>query len=157
MFLDLDECQSSPCLNRGHCINLVNEYNCVCQPGYSGASCELGMFTYIFLRKRPSSRICVFILNMVWYCLQILMSVLWESVTMRLPVWTLMVHFSVPVVQVGREIPVRKVIYFSWRFYYVMTCLKVKINEFSLKDIYLMSVFNYYIFYLKRYQRVHFE
>lgn len=52
LFLDLDECQSSPCLNRGHCINLVNEYNCVCQPGYSGASCELGMFTYIFLRKR---------------------------------------------------------------------------------------------------------
>lgn len=32
----IDECYSSPCLNDGRCIDLVNGYQCNCQPGTSG-------------------------------------------------------------------------------------------------------------------------
>lgn len=31
--IDIDECNSSPCLNNGTCIDLVNSYSCDCKPG----------------------------------------------------------------------------------------------------------------------------
>ena len=42
LYLDIDECQSNPCLNRGTCRNLENHYTCDCQPGYEGINCETG-------------------------------------------------------------------------------------------------------------------
>lgn len=40
LFLDTDECASSPCLN-GVCINEANRFRCVCNSGYSGLLCQL--------------------------------------------------------------------------------------------------------------------
>ncbi|KAJ7363620.1 Olfactomedin-like protein 2A [Desmophyllum pertusum] len=37
---DINECDSNPCLNGGSCVDLVNEYNCSCEPGYNGSRCE---------------------------------------------------------------------------------------------------------------------
>ena len=42
IFLDIDECQSNPCLNGGNCSNLENHYTCDCQPGYVGINCQTG-------------------------------------------------------------------------------------------------------------------
>lgn len=33
-----DECQSSPCLNNGTCRDLINEFQCLCSPGFDGKS-----------------------------------------------------------------------------------------------------------------------
>ncbi len=34
---DLDECLSfRPCQNDGQCVDLVNAFRCICQPGFTG-------------------------------------------------------------------------------------------------------------------------
>lgn len=30
---EIDECRSNPCFNGGACTDLINGYNCTCQPG----------------------------------------------------------------------------------------------------------------------------
>eukprot|EP00112_Aurelia_sp_Birch-Aquarium-sp1_P012396 Seg2608.1 transcript_id=Seg2608.1/GoldUCD/mRNA.D3Y31 product="L-rhamnose-binding lectin CSL3" protein_id=Seg2608.1/GoldUCD/D3Y31 len=37
---DINECESSPCLNGGTCNNLVNKYTCICDTRYTGTNCE---------------------------------------------------------------------------------------------------------------------
>ena len=39
---DINECDSSPCLNLGVCVDQVNAYNCTCAAGYTGEQCETG-------------------------------------------------------------------------------------------------------------------
>lgn len=39
---EVNECESSPCLNGGHCIDLVNNYTCVCLKPFVGQRCETG-------------------------------------------------------------------------------------------------------------------
>ena len=41
MFPDINECESSPCLN-GECIDGENKYECVCHPGWTGPNCGEG-------------------------------------------------------------------------------------------------------------------
>jgi len=37
--LDDDECRSSPCQNKGVCIDLVNSFKCICPAGYYDYIC----------------------------------------------------------------------------------------------------------------------
>uniref|UniRef100_A0A8C5JR12 Sushi, nidogen and EGF like domains 1 n=1 Tax=Junco hyemalis TaxID=40217 RepID=A0A8C5JR12_JUNHY len=41
MSLEIDECQSQPCLNGGQCKDRVSAFLCLCEPGYTGHHCEL--------------------------------------------------------------------------------------------------------------------
>lgn len=34
--LDVNECEDSPCLHEGVCINKRGSFECICRPGYSG-------------------------------------------------------------------------------------------------------------------------
>ncbi|XP_028650648.1 sushi, nidogen and EGF-like domain-containing protein 1 isoform X1 [Erpetoichthys calabaricus] len=38
--LDINECESSPCMNGGTCIEGVGNFTCLCEPGYTGPMCE---------------------------------------------------------------------------------------------------------------------
>ena len=40
--LDINECESRPCLNNGTCTDRINAFNCSCQPGFSSNRCEIG-------------------------------------------------------------------------------------------------------------------
>jgi len=49
--VDIDECQSSPCMNGGVCKNLFNHYKCHCPPGYSGKDCHIDPNGNVMKRK----------------------------------------------------------------------------------------------------------
>ena len=44
LFIDINECDSSPCENGARCEDGVNEFTCVCEPGWEGSRCETGEF-----------------------------------------------------------------------------------------------------------------
>lgn len=37
---DIYECESNPCLNGATCVDRLNQFQCVCVPGFSGKLCE---------------------------------------------------------------------------------------------------------------------
>ena len=39
---DVDECDSSPCLNGATCVDGVDGFSCSCVDGYSGDLCDIG-------------------------------------------------------------------------------------------------------------------
>ena len=41
-FADIDECESGPCVN-GDCVDGINHWECLCQPGWTGTACDIGM------------------------------------------------------------------------------------------------------------------
>ena len=41
IFLDIQDCASSPCNNDGTCVEVAEGYRCVCKPGFTGANCEV--------------------------------------------------------------------------------------------------------------------
>lgn len=44
---DINECESNPCINNGHCVDNVLSYSCVCAPGYTGVTCNTGVVNCI--------------------------------------------------------------------------------------------------------------
>ena len=42
--VDIDECASSPCMANSttNCTDLVDAFQCHCEPGYNGTVCEIG-------------------------------------------------------------------------------------------------------------------
>lgn len=62
---NIDDCLinsdgSVPCNGRGVCVDGVNSYDCLCQPGWVGADCQLlvndcvGTYSYL-----PASSVCI--------------------------------------------------------------------------------------------------
>ncbi|XP_074871762.1 protein crumbs homolog 2 isoform X3 [Carettochelys insculpta] len=41
--VNIDDCESQPCQNGGHCTDLVNSFLCHCLPGYSGVECAVNI------------------------------------------------------------------------------------------------------------------
>lgn len=39
--VNINECYSMPCANRGICTDLINSYTCECPPGYRGDNCQV--------------------------------------------------------------------------------------------------------------------
>ena len=46
MVVDIDECANVNCSGRGECTDLVNDYKCNCNSGYTGKDCETGECNY---------------------------------------------------------------------------------------------------------------
>ena len=42
MNLDINECDSTPCQNKGTCADLLNGYKCSCALGFTGTNCHVG-------------------------------------------------------------------------------------------------------------------
>ena len=38
-----NDCNSSFCLNGGTCLDLINDYRCICAPTFTGKDCSTGM------------------------------------------------------------------------------------------------------------------
>jgi hypothetical protein len=42
--VDINECESTPCLNDGLCVDGINSYKCKCKDNYMGDNCETSKF-----------------------------------------------------------------------------------------------------------------
>ena len=42
---ETNECASNPCLQASTCIDLLDDYECICEMGYEGQNCEKGKTT----------------------------------------------------------------------------------------------------------------
>ncbi|OQR79147.1 protein crumbs-like, partial [Tropilaelaps mercedesae] len=48
-----DNCAGHPCLNHGHCVDLVNDFICSCLPGFMGKTCNVSMLPVLVPRGAP--------------------------------------------------------------------------------------------------------
>ena len=55
IFVDIDECVSSPCQNGGSCTDVVNGHTCNCVDGYDGPNCENGKNIPVYYSCRLSN------------------------------------------------------------------------------------------------------
>ena len=47
--LDIDDCQSQPCLNDATCQDGNNSFTCYCSPGWTGKYCHSSKYKYKFI------------------------------------------------------------------------------------------------------------
>ncbi|KAE8610927.1 hypothetical protein XENTR_v10012282 [Xenopus tropicalis] len=45
--IDVDECESNPCLNGGLCQNLPNRFHCICDLNFAGEHCEIDLSDFL--------------------------------------------------------------------------------------------------------------
>ena len=57
-----DECNPTPCLYGGTCIDGINAYTCQCNPGYVGKNCEIGKSLMVLVNK-PTVLYCAVTLS----------------------------------------------------------------------------------------------
>ena len=63
--LDIDECDSDPCLNGGTCNDEINGFFCDCPTGYQGITCGESKSTSFYLDYIPNDSFNAFLLNIV--------------------------------------------------------------------------------------------
>ncbi len=47
LFIEIDECSSSPCVNDGICYDQVAMFDCMCPSQWTGSQCETGMALFV--------------------------------------------------------------------------------------------------------------
>ena len=47
MLIDINDCENSPCANGGTCEDLVDNFECTCAEGYTGPTCDEGVFMFL--------------------------------------------------------------------------------------------------------------
>lgn len=50
-YVDIDECVSSFCFNGGICIDVINDFRCVCVVLLIGMCCEFGFGKFLFILR----------------------------------------------------------------------------------------------------------
>eukprot|EP00062_Callorhinchus_milii_P001032 gi/632935707/ref/XP_007891039.1/ PREDICTED: coagulation factor IX [Callorhinchus milii] len=58
VYVDGDQCASSPCLNNGNCKDGINLYSCQCPEGFKGKNCELETITRCSVNNGKCHQFC---------------------------------------------------------------------------------------------------
>ena len=59
IFSDTDDCDPNPCVNKGTCIDGVNNYTCACHPGYEGTNCAISKCLILWEKKNSFECVCL--------------------------------------------------------------------------------------------------
>ena len=60
IFIDIDECDSDPCLNGGTCTTPeLDTYLCTCIIGYTGLHCETSICNYYYIYFNATQKHCI--------------------------------------------------------------------------------------------------
>ena len=55
VLIDIDDCADVTCTGHGTCTDLVNDYTCNCDSGYTGKNCETGRcYLVVFAHYYPN-------------------------------------------------------------------------------------------------------
>ena len=50
VLIEINECESSPCLNGASCVDNINRYSCSCLVGYTDPECSTGAVVFFSMR-----------------------------------------------------------------------------------------------------------
>ena len=50
IFLDIDDCTPEACQNNATCVDVVNDFQCDCAPGFTGEFCETSKYCATYVR-----------------------------------------------------------------------------------------------------------
>ncbi|CAF4503736.1 unnamed protein product, partial [Didymodactylos carnosus] len=56
---NIDECQSNTCPKNTHCIDLINNYTCVCDSGWTGNDCLTDIDECETLKPCKAAKTCL--------------------------------------------------------------------------------------------------
>ena len=58
-FIGINECVSDPCHNDATCVDEMNQFTCLCIPGYTGVVCETGRLLIWLQCYHNDTAVCV--------------------------------------------------------------------------------------------------
>ena len=71
LLIEINECESSPCLNGASCVDNINRYSCSCLAEYTDPECATGAVVFLHVvaiidKRLPKTTVVYFIVSIFY-------------------------------------------------------------------------------------------